>query len=204
MSSGKARALDVSGLPDHAFGSRSELWWGTLGIIAIEATVFVITIGSYFYLQGTQTEWPPAGTRNPDLLWPTINTALLLLSLVPNQKAKSAAEGLDVRGVRIWMTVADLFAALFLVLRVLEYEHLNVSWDSNAYGSLTWTLLGLHTLHLVTDLFDSVLLTALMFTQHGHHPKRMEDVSANAFYWYFVVLAWIPIYLVLYWSPRWL
>jgi hypothetical protein len=27
-------------------------------------------------------------------------------------------------------------------------------------------------------------------------------VSENALYWYFVVLAWIPIYLVIYWGAR--
>jgi cytochrome c oxidase subunit 3 len=173
-------------------------------MICIEATVFVVTIAAYFYLQGTQSEWPPAGTPNPGLFWPSLNTLILLISLYPNQKAKTAAEKLDLRGVRIWMVVADLFAVVFVIVRVFEYRALHVSWDSNAYGSVTWALLSLHGLHLATDLFDSVLLTALMFTEHGKMPKRMEDVSANAFYWYFVVLAWIPIYLVLYWAPRWL
>lgn len=200
----EARALDISGLPDHAFGSRSVLWWGTLWMIAIEATVFVLTIAAYFYLQGTQTEWPPAGTPDPGLLWPTVNTIILLVSLFPNQMAKNAAERKDVSGIRLWMVVADLFALAFVVVRVFEYRELHVSWDTNAYGSVTWTLLSLHGLHLITDFFDSVLLTVLIFTKHGEEPKRMEDVSANAFYWYFVVLAWIPIYLVLYWSPRWL
>jgi len=32
--------------------------------------------------------------------------------------------------------------------------------------------------------------------------KRFSDVSENAFYWYFVVLAWLPIYALLYITPR--
>jgi heme/copper-type cytochrome/quinol oxidase subunit 3 len=43
-----------------------------------------------------------------------------------------------------------------------------------------------------------------MFTRHGTKPRRFVDVAENSFYWNFVVLTWIPIYLVLYWSPRWL
>jgi heme/copper-type cytochrome/quinol oxidase subunit 3 len=77
-----------------------------------------------------------------------------------------------------------------------------VKWDSNAYGSVTWTLLGFHTVHLVTDLLDSIVLTVLMFTRHGEKPTRFVDVSENCFYWYFVVLSWLPIYAVLYWAPR--
>jgi heme/copper-type cytochrome/quinol oxidase subunit 3 len=196
--------LDVSGLPDYAFGSRSILWWATLGIIAIELTLFVICIAAYFYLQGNETQWPPAGIPMPGLFWPTLNTAILLASCLPNHKLKKAAENLDLRGIRIWIVVADLFAVAFVVVRGFEYSVLGGSWDLNAYTSVTWTLLSLHTFHLVTDLADTLVLTVMMFTRHGEKPKRMVDVSENAFYWYFVVLVWIPIYLVLYWSPRWL
>ena len=47
------------------------------------------------------------------------------------------------------------------------------------------------------------LLTALVFTGHVE-PKRLVDVSENALYWYFVVASWVPIYLTLYFAPRWL
>jgi cytochrome c oxidase subunit III len=196
------RAIDVSDLPDHAFGSRSVMWWGGLTVIAVEATVFAIAIASYFYLQGNEDSWPPADTQLPGLLWPTVNTIILLVSLFPNHFVKKAAEEMAVRKVRIGMIVADLLAIAFVTVRVFEFGTLNVSWDSNAYGSVTWTLLGLHTVHLVTDLADSLVLTVLMFTGHGREARRFVDVSENCFYWYFVVLSWLPIYAVLYWSPR--
>ena len=204
MEGSVARTIDVSGLPDHAYGSRSALWWATLCIIAIETTVFVMTIASYFYLQGREAEWPPAGTPEPGLFWATLNMAIMIVSLVPNQMVKNAAEKKEVGKVRFWIVIADLFAVAFLVIRYHEFSALNISWDSNAYASITWTLLGFHTFHLATDLLDSVVLTVMMFTHHGHKPKRLVDVDENAFYWYFVVLTWIPIYLVIYWSPRWL
>jgi heme/copper-type cytochrome/quinol oxidase subunit 3 len=194
--------IDVAELPDHAFGSRSIMWWATLIMIAIEATVFVVTIGSYFYLQGNENSWPPADTALPDLFWPSVNVFVLLVSLVPNQLVKSAAERMDIGKVRLWMIVADLCAVVFCVVRVYEFKHLNVNWDSSAYGSITWTLLGFHSFHLVTDLVDSIVLTSMMFTRHGNKPTRFVDVSQNAFYWYFVVLSWLPIYAVLYWAPR--
>jgi heme/copper-type cytochrome/quinol oxidase subunit 3 len=115
---------------------------------------------------------------------------------------KSAAEKYDVHKVRIWIIVADLFAVAFVVVRGFEFTTLNISWDSNAYGSAVWTLLGFHTFHVVTDLFDTVVLTVLLFTHHGYDPKRLVDTAENAFYWYFVVLSWIPIYAVIYWAPR--
>ena len=43
--------LDVSGLPTYAYGNRSLMWWGTLGMILIESTVFALAIVTYFYLR---------------------------------------------------------------------------------------------------------------------------------------------------------
>ena len=34
--------LDVASLPDHAFGNRSILWWGTLGFMATEGMAFAL------------------------------------------------------------------------------------------------------------------------------------------------------------------
>jgi cytochrome c oxidase subunit I+III len=204
LSAARRPRLDVSAIPDHAFGSRSIMWWSTLCVIFIESTVFFITIASYFYLQGNENEWPPGPTPLPGLWWPTVNTFVLLASLIPNHFVKKAAEAEDSARVRPWFIVADLFALAFLVIRGFEYAHLNVSWDTNAYGSVTWTLLTLHTLHLLTDFIDSVVLTVLMFTRHAEDGRRLVDVSENALYWYFVVLSWLPIYAVLYWAPRWL
>ena len=36
------RTLDVGSLAPGAFGSRSLLWWGTMGIVLIEGTVFAL------------------------------------------------------------------------------------------------------------------------------------------------------------------
>ena len=34
--------------------------------------------------------------------------------------------------------------------------------------------------------------------------KRFVDLSENSLYWYFIVAWWVPIYLIIYWAPRWL
>lgn len=192
--------IDVSGLPDYAFGQRSLMWWGTMGMIAIEGTVFALAVASYFYLRGGADEWPIA-VPPPMLRWGTINTVLLLASAVPNQLARNAATRLDLRAVRIWMAVCLAFGVAFIVVRAMEFTALNVWWDENAYGSIVWTLLGLHTAHIVTDVADTLVLAVLMLTGPLEE-SRFVDVSENALYWYFVVAAWVPIYAVIYIAPR--
>jgi heme/copper-type cytochrome/quinol oxidase subunit 3 len=176
----RGAALDVSRLPTFAFGTRSPMWWGTMGLVAVESTVFALTIMAYFYLRSHAATWPTSRFP-PDLLWGNVNTAIMLLSLWPNQKAKQAAERLDLAGVRLWMSVCMVVSVAFLAVRVLEFGALNTSWD--------------------TDAYDSLVLTVLMF-KGPLEGKRYVDVSENAGYWYFVVLSWLPIYAVIYWGAR--
>src|SRR4051812_21454336 len=107
------RTLDVSGLAPGAFGHRSILWWGTMGIMLIEGMAFAITIGAYFYLRTRAVHWPPPHVLPPDLRWGTINTVILLASGIPNQLAKKAAERVDLSKVRLWLVVCRLFGIAF-------------------------------------------------------------------------------------------
>jgi len=192
--------LDAASLPSYAFGHRNLMWWGTLGLMAIEGTVFALAVVSYFYLYTRSARWPPRSPP-PELLWGTLNTLVLLLSCWPNQLLKKAAEAGDLPRIRRYLLACLGCALLFLGLRALEFGALNVRWDADAYGSIVWLLLGLHTLHLLTDTWDTGVLALLMFTGPLEGQRRV-DVSENALYWYFVVLSWLPIYLVLYWAPR--
>jgi heme/copper-type cytochrome/quinol oxidase subunit 3 len=194
------QTLDVSRLAPGAFGHRSILWWGTMGIILIEGTAFALAIAAYFYLRLRNDTWPP-NVPPPMLRWGTLNTLVLLASLLPNELAKNASERVDLAKVRLWLVVCLAFGIVFNAIRVYEFASLNVSWDTNAYGSVVWLLLGLHTTHILTDVIDTSVLTVLMFVGPVEE-KRFVDVSENAVYWYFVVLTWLPIYGVIYWAPR--
>lgn len=194
-------AIDVAALPPGAFGYRSLMWWGTLGIVLIEGCAFGLALAAYFYLGTRAPHWPPHGDAPPALLWGTVNTFVLLISAIPNELAKRAAERIDLRSTRLWLVVCMLFGVGFNALRVFEFQSLNVLWNTDSYGSIVWLLLGLHTTHIVTDVLDTGVLTALMFIGPIEE-RRFVDVSENSVYWYFVVAAWLPIYGVLYWAPR--
>jgi cytochrome c oxidase subunit III len=200
--SSRSRDIDVSELPTFAFGHQGLIWWGTLGFMVIEASMFLIVFVVYFYLRLRVDAWPPS-LPDPDYYYGTVNTVVMLASLIPNYFTKAAAERLDLRKVRLWMPVMLIVGLLPLVIRYFEYFSLNCRWDSNAYGSIVWLLLSLHTMHLATDVTDTAVLTALMYTDKVEG-KRFVDCSENALYWDFIVLAWIPVYLIIYFGPRWM
>lgn len=195
------RVIDVSQLPTFAFGSRSILWWGTLCIMIVEGTMFLWVLISYFYFEGTVHEWPPGANRLPGLTFATINTVVLLLSAWPNHVLKKAASKLELRKCQKLLLLMSGAATAFLVIRAFEFTQLNIRWTDNAYGSILWTVLGLHTAHLLTDAFDTFVLTAMLFVKPVEG-KRFVDVSENCEYWYFVILLWLPVYFVVYLYPR--
>jgi cytochrome c oxidase subunit I+III len=157
-------------------------------------------VSTYFYLRSKADHWPP-NLPPPDLLWGSLNALGLLISAVPNYLVKRAAEAEQSTRTRIWLIVTLGFGLAFLPIRWLEFGALHCQWDTNAYGSIVWTLLGLHTLHIMTDVADSVVLAVLILVRpiDGH---RFSDVTDNALYWYFVIWSWLPIYAVIYLVPR--
>jgi len=193
--------LDVSKLPLHGMGIASPTWWGTCAFMLIEGTGFGLAIAVYLYLMSLAPHWP-IDAPPPDLWAGTVLTALLLASVVPNILVSRWAKERNLKRVRLGLVIMSLCGIAPLVLRVFEFPALHVRWDDNAYGSITWILLGLHTTHIVTDLVDTLVLTCLMFSRHGDNTRRYGDVEDNALYWNFVVITWLPIYACLYWVPR--
>jgi cytochrome c oxidase subunit III len=190
----------INDLPTYGFGSQSGPWWGAMAFIALEGMGFAIAIAAYLYLYAVNPKWP-INSPPPDL-WPgTLETIVFVLSVIPNQWTNRVAHRLDLRGVRIGLVVMTVIGLALLVIRGFEFAHLNTRWDTDAYGSVVWVVLGLHTTHLATDVGDTIVLAVLMFTSHAK-PRRFSDVTDNAFYWNFVVLAWLPLYVLLDWTPR--
>ena len=193
-------AQNVSALPTWGFSTQSTPWWGTIAFIAIEGTAFALAIGTYVYLYTVNAEWPIDAP--PPNHWPgTLMLLVLLASIWPNYLTDRVAREEELVKVRLWLVVMSAVGLVTIAIRAFEFAHLNVSWDQDAYGSILWVILGLHATHLVTDVGDTLVLTVLMFTRHAR-PRRSSDVTDNAFYWYFVVLSWLPLYFLIYWVPR--
>lgn len=195
------RTLDVSGLPAYSISNNSPLWWGQLMMCFIEASMFCMLIAIYFYLRLSVDMWPPPGTQLPRLLFPTLALVPLLLSVVPSYRAGEAAKKNDRRGIvknLIWNVA---LGALFLALQFATIKTLNFNWRTDVHGSIFWSVLFLHSLDTVGDLIYTVVLIFSVGTgRYGQ--KQLVGVHADSVVWYFIVAIWIPVYVVLFWGPR--
>lgn len=186
-------------LDTNASGPGANIWWGIVGLIAIEITVFSALIASYFYYDANASHWPPEPP--PELLLPSVNSFVLLGSSLAIAFAdRGIRDGRQGR-LRVGLVLSILFAIVFLVLKGIELSQKDYRWDTHAYGSIVWTMLGLHSLHVFTVFLKSCVMAVLAF--RGYFTDRnYVGVQVNGLYWHFVVVIWIPLYLTIYVSPR--
>lgn len=194
---------DVSGLPTVVFGQRSIEWWGTVGFMLIEGTTLALAASAYLYVRKNFAAWPPEQTPFPDLLIPSIQVVVMLVSCVPAILAKRHAYRLDRSSTGFWLWVSSAFGILILALRWFELQALNTRWDSHAYGSVAWLVVGLHGSLVLLDLFDTIGLAVLM-SAHRAEPRHYPATADNTDYWLFIMLSWLPLFALVYLSPRWI
>jgi heme/copper-type cytochrome/quinol oxidase subunit 3 len=187
--------VDVSALPMYAFGARSPVFWGTAILCCIEGTALALLFTSYFYLRENFLEWPPSA-RIP-LVGGSISTAVLVSSLLPTWLTSKAARTLDAKRTRRWQTISTVVGAIGLALRAWEIHALPFQWTENAYASVVWCSIGLHTVDFVAEMGEMFVLSAI-FWRGPLEDKHFEDVQVNAFFWIFLVLVWLPFAGVFY------
>ncbi len=189
-------------VPEAPVG-RSTGWWGMLLFIATEAATFAAFLASYFYVRFADGgPWPPPGDKTPGLLWPSVMTVLLVLSCVPMLIASRSASRPRPGALNGSLAAVVGSAAAFLVLQVVDWR---IEWQSstiseNAYGSLFYTITGLHAVHVLIGLgMLSLVLASALRGRLG--PRRPEPVRIVALYWYFMAVVAVAVYLTVYLSP---
>jgi cytochrome c oxidase subunit III len=193
--------LDLSQLSPYANWTRATLWWGFIGLVVIEAAVFASFIATYLYLKAGSVSWPPAPHSPPELLLPTLNTAILIASsFVVHWGDKGIRVG-DDRKLKIAMLGAVVMGTAFLVLKYVEYHDSEYWWDSHAYGSIIWAMIGFHSAHVAAVVLKAVVVDVLAFRGYFNKHRRL-GAEVNGVYWHFVVVIWIPLYLTIYIVPR--
>lgn len=196
------RVGEVSQLPDQAFGPATITWWGMFGLMLIEGITLVLVATSYLYVRQNYYTWPPDRTPLPSLLLPTINLAILAISVVPAWLAFRSARNHDASGIRIGLAIQGVLGVVVMVLRYWECHALNVRWDTNAYGSVAWAVLVAHALVAVTDVMDTLgLLAVFVFTEPEE--RHFIDTCENSTFWYFIAGSWLPLYVLVFLFPRW-
>jgi heme/copper-type cytochrome/quinol oxidase subunit 3 len=193
-------------LPAVGNGSQNFGWWGMVLFIAVEATLFALLLASYFYLRfRSGPVWPPDGIENPKLGLVLVMSAVLWSSSVPVHLAHTAIKHGHARMMRVCLALGFLLGAVFLALQcAVEYPEIlrhEFTPRTNAYGSMFFTITGLHGGHVVVGLLMNAWVQ-LRARQGAFDRHRHVTVQNFVLYWHFVDVVWVFVLATLYLSPQ--
>lgn len=154
-------------------------------------------VAAYLTLRAGIGEWPPEDVEFDNYLGTTLTLTLLLsmLSLewavyaVRNSFRGQALTGL---GITLGLGLAFLVGLWYLVDARIEYDA-----GAHAYAVIVFTMV-LATATTVAAAGGWLLLSLLRVAGGQLSAANVELMRANAWFWHFVVVAWIAVWLAVF------
>jgi cytochrome c oxidase subunit III len=168
---------------------------------------FICLIVVNWQMRSNNPTWPPAGVQALNALLPTVATVGLLVSAFLARRSLKAMEADDRKGFLVQWRGTLLFGAVFVLIMAFEWLTLPVvsqqtmiltnTGQANQYYNIFRVMTAFHGFHaLVIGLY---MLWVMRRAAAGvYNARDYWDVEAGAKLWYFVVIAWMLFYVVLY------
>lgn len=183
--------LEVGHLEKPVAGERLPIEPAKVGLgvfLAVVGSLFSLFVSAYLMRVGRDDWW---SIPVPPQLW--LNTAVLILSTVALETAKSEARRGHANAMRIAIFAASATAILFLVGQVLAWRLLNAQGyglAGNPANSFFYLLTGMHGLHILGGLAALGRTTAKAWS--GPVTASMQlSVELCASYWHFMLFVWL-------------
>lgn len=192
--------VPLAPLPVAPQGRRASGWYGLVFLIATEAALFIYLLFSYVFLASQAPgPWPPAGA--PPILSAAINTAILLASSVTawwgQRGVEKGSRGQLVSGLALSLILGTVFAGI----QVHDWMHKPFNPATDTYGSLFYTITGVHIAHVAVGLF--MLACLILWAALGRFSARRHlHVTVGVLYWHFVDAVWLVVFTTLFLTPR--
>ena len=191
-------------LEEHGEESgRSIGWWGMIFFITSEALIFANLIASYLYLEIRQGSWTLPNGDHLDILFPAINTVILLSSSIPAHIAGLGIAKGNRRNLILGLIGAIVLGSIFLGGQAYEYSTLfamNFTPSYGVFGSAFFTLTGFHGLHVTVGLIF-LIIVLLRALRGDFTAKKHFGVQAAEMYWHFVDGVWVFVFSTVYLLP---
>ncbi len=191
----------TSALPYGNSAPRSIGWWAMIWTIATEGALFSYFLFAYSYLAAqSRGPWPTEGALDLSLMVPA--TAILLASSLTFWWGQRGIERGKVAQLRAGLFVTLLLGIVFLVLERRDWSAQHFTAQTDAFGSLFYTVTGFHGVHVIVGLLLNIVVQ--IWTWRGTVTQARHLAVTNAgLYWHFVDVVWLFVFTTFYLTPRW-
>jgi len=192
----------------YRIGHRKLGMW--LFIVSDSLTFSALLIG-YAYVRSSNV-WPTPFPFYPSIIFSTVMTLCLLSSSLTMVMGVSASARGDTKAVRKWILLTIFFGLAFIVLHLIEWNHLineglrpfslpkewvtqftqNGVQPTALFGATFFGITGLHMFHVLTGTIYLGVIAARV------NKLKHEDVEISGLYWHFVDLVWMFVFPMIY------
>lgn len=162
--------------------------------------ILFATLFATFAVLRNSTAGGPESTELFDLPFVLVETMLLLTSSFACGLAMLSAQASERRFAIRWLIITFILGAGFLGMELYEFSHLihdGNDWQSSAFLSSFFTLVGTHGLHITAGLiWLGVLIYQLQKNSIG--PVILKRVAMFSLFWHFLDIIWIFIFTIVY------
>jgi cytochrome c oxidase subunit 3 len=141
---------------------------------------------------------PEGSTYELELLLPTINTVLLLISSFTFHRAGRECRANRLAACRRWLLITGALGVAFLAGQMVEYFHLPFGLTDNLFASTFYALTGFHGLHVTLGAICIGIVALQARPGGGVDASQPFGLEAAELYWHFVDGIWVVLYGILY------
>lgn len=164
-----------------------------------DCVLFATLFATYAVLRNN-TAGGPAAQELFSLPFVLVETLLLLTSSFTAGLALLAGKRGYIKATIHWLIVTFILGAAFLGMELFEFSELyreGHSWQSSAFLSAFFTLVGTHGLHITAGLIWAIVLI-VQFARKGLHSSALKRLTLFGIFWHFLDIVWIFIFSVVY------
>ena len=187
---------------------REAVSFGVWVFLATEILFFGGLFLSYTIYRNLYPDAFATASRETDLFYGTLNTAILMTSSLTMAVAVRAADEAMWRMTLWCLTVTAALGTAFLFVKGLEYQedltkHLFPGLDfalhppeTRIFFTLYWVMTGVHAAHLTVGI--GVVATVIVQTWRRVIPIKATTYEGVALYWHLVDIIWVILLPILY------
>ena len=184
-----------AGHADH--GHHDARLFGLGTFLVADAMTFAGFFAAYLTFRAVNP-LPEGANYERELLLPTINTVLLLVSSATFHRAGSSLRRGESGRCRSWLLLTVALGVAFLAGQMVEYFNLPFGLTDNLFASTFYALTGFHGLHVTLGVI--CILIVWWQARQGGRISRDDHFGLEAaeLYWHFVDGIWVVLYGILY------
>lgn len=192
-------SIETSELPlDSSHGAHLDVrMFGLATFLVADGMTFAGFFAAYLTFRAVNP-LPPGSNYELELILPTINTVLLIISSFTFHRAGKECRADRLGASRLWLAITGALGAAFLAGQMVEYFSLPFGLTDNLFASTFYALTGFHGLHVTLGVI-CIAIVALQTHRGGQVTAAKHfGLEAAELYWHFVDVIWVVLFGLLY------